>query len=132
MMSGSKIYQPPLPLPPPFLDEGNYPAPPIHKSFFLASFRELIGILDQLLEIWRRESFQKHCLSLREGCVCVCACTLHFIFITAFRKEKIEVSIFALICIDLLSVREQVDTKRATKTDPFFKKCFTFRMWKVE
>lgn len=31
-------------------------------------------------------------------------------------------SIFALICIDPLSVREQVDTKRATKTVPFLKK----------
>lgn len=51
----------------------------------------------------------------------MCQCTLNFIFIRAFRKEKIEVSIFALICIDPLSV----DTKRATKT-------FTFRMWKVE
>lgn len=38
MMSGSKIYQPLLPPLPPFLDEGNYPAPPIHKSFFLASY----------------------------------------------------------------------------------------------
>lgn len=50
--------------------------------------------------------------------MCVCQCTLNFIFIRAFRKEKIEVSIFALICIDPLSV----DTKRATKTVPFLKK----------
>lgn len=52
-------------------------------------------------------------------CVCV---SMYLKFHLHQRKEKIEVSIFALICIDPLSVREQVDTKRATKTVPFLKK----------
>lgn len=105
MMSGSKIYQPLLPPRPPFLDEGNYPAPPSHKSFFLASYIYI------RLKYGGGKVFKNTACPLGKG-VCV-------IFIRAFRKEKIDVSIFALICIDPLSAREQVDTKRATKTVPF-------------